>query len=74
MVTKFTVPNMDKGRKATCILTGENIFPVKVFSLICIKNTSREKNSQYPSVNDLVQQLLVTNNNMMSLTSLPCLF
>ncbi len=30
-VTKFTVPNMDKGRKATCILTWENIFHVKVF-------------------------------------------
>jgi hypothetical protein len=26
----------------------------------------------FPSVNDLVEQLLVTNNNMMSLTSPPC--
>ncbi len=33
-VTRLTVHSMDNGRKATCILTPENIFPSKVFVLI----------------------------------------
>ncbi len=33
-VTKLTVPSTGKGKKATCILTWEIFFPVKVFFLI----------------------------------------
>jgi hypothetical protein len=52
----------------------EKIFYLQGF-LSSLESITLEKlNSQYPNVNDLVQQLLVTNNNMMSLTSLPCLF
>ncbi len=57
-VTKLTVPNTGKGKKAACILTWENIFPVKVFFLIWVK-TLEKYNSQYPSVNGLVQHVLL---------------
>ncbi len=58
------MPNIDKGKKATCKLTWENIFPVKVFfSSSESKTLEKKKNSQHPSVNDPIQQLLVTNNN-----------
>ncbi len=49
-------------------------FPCKGFCPHLSQNT-REINSQYPSVNDLVQQLLVTKNNMdvIDFTSMPLL-
>ncbi len=43
MVTRLTVHNMDNGRKATFILTWENIFPAKVFFVIWVKNTREIK-------------------------------
>ncbi len=40
---RLTVHNMNDGRKATCILIWENIFPAKVHVLIWVKNTREIK-------------------------------
>ncbi len=44
--------------KATYTLTWDNLLPVKVFFFSSESKILEKSNSQYPSANDLVQQLL----------------
>ena len=56
-LSKLTVPNKGKGKKATYILTWE-IFFLQRFSFLIWVQTLEKYNSQYPSANDLVQQIV----------------
>jgi hypothetical protein len=42
-VTNLTVPNKGKGKKASCILTSDNLLPVKVFFSHPSQNNILEK-------------------------------
>ncbi len=54
---KLTVPNKGKGKRQHTYSL-ETIFYLQRFSFLIWVKKTREINSQYPSANDLVQQLL----------------
>ncbi len=72
MSQKLTVLNKGKGKLGNIHTHLRQSFTCKGFLSSSESKTLEKYNSQYPSANDLVQQLLAISNNMISTLTSPC--